>query len=127
MGGQAKRERLWPLRLTGERCSDVLVLVAAGRLSHASADALRAALDEAMSREKGGLVIDLGQLDYVSSAGLMVIEAAAARLGQGRRLLVLCEVPEPVRISLDLAGLLSRLVIEPSRAEAASRIAANFT
>lgn len=126
MGGPANREHLqWPLRLAQERCAGVFVLVAAGRLSHASAGAFRSALDEAVSRERGGLVVDLGRVDYVSSAGLVAIEGAAARLAEARGVLALCDLSEPVRIALDLAGLLSRLVVEPTREDAARRIASH--
>ena len=123
MSGQAGQYRLlWSLRITEERCDGVLVLSPAGRLSHSSAGALDAALTAAIEREKGGLVIDLGKVDYASSAGLLMI-AAAARLAHARGVLVLCALTEPVRIALDLAGLLPHVAIEPSRERAIARIA----
>ena len=100
----------------------MLVLAAAGRLGHASADALKAALELAIGRDDRGMVLDFAQVDYVSSAGLTAIDAAAARLAEVRGILVLCAVTEPVRIALDLAGLLPRLVIEPSLDRAVARI-----
>jgi len=121
--GRANREKLrWPLRLTSERCGGVLVLVAAGRLSHASADHLKTALDEAIRTETGGLVLDLGGVDYVSSGGLVAIEDAAERLSQAGGRLALCNVAGPIRVAFDLGGLLSKLVIEPGREGAAGRV-----
>ena len=112
MGGPGNQRHLrWPLRLTPERNAGVLVLVAAGRVSHASADHLRAALDEAIAQEPAGLVLDLSGVDYLSSAGLLAIESASARLARTGGSLVLCDASEPVRVTLDLAGLdLGRLV-----------------
>ena len=115
----------WPLRVTTARCRGVLVVSAAGRLSHSTTGALSAALQLAVGHEQAGLVIDLGQVDYVSSAGLMALQAAAARLTQGHGLLVLCDVREPVRVALDLAGLTSGFAIESSRELAAARVARN--
>ncbi len=101
----------------------MLVLTAAGRLGHASAGALSAALDAAIALGNRGLVIDLAQVDYLSSAGLTAIDKAAARLAGVSEILVLCAVPEPVRIALDLAGLLSHFPIESSRERAVARVA----
>jgi anti-anti-sigma factor len=61
-------------------------------------------------------------VDYVSSSGLQVLGAAANSLTAGRGSLVLCCLSEPVRIAIELAGMVDALAIEPSREEAASRI-----
>jgi anti-anti-sigma factor len=113
----------WPLRITSERSGGVLVLAAAGRLGYASADRLKAALDLAIAQERGGVVLDFSQVDYLSSAGLQAIDAAAVRLAALRGTLVLCAVPEPVRIALELAGCIPRIALEPSRDRAVARIA----
>jgi anti-anti-sigma factor len=115
----------WPLRVTTERCNGVLVVAAAGRISHATAGTLTAVVEMAIGREQHGLVIDLGGVDYLSSAGLMALDRAATLLAEGHSLLVLCVVREPVRIALDLAGLTPRFAIEPSRVLAASRVIRN--
>jgi anti-anti-sigma factor len=61
-------------------------------------------------------------VDYVSSSGLQVLGAAASSLSPGQNALVLCCLSEPVRVALELAGMLDALAIEPTREEAASRI-----
>ena len=123
MSGQTGGARLrWPLRIATERRGGVLVLVASGRLSHTSAGSLTSALDAAIGRESGGLVLDVGQVDYISSAGIVALDDAAGRLAQNGCALVLCGVGEPVRIALDLAGMLPRLVIELSRDDAVARV-----
>ena len=123
MSDQTGRGRLrWPLRLTTERQDDVLVLVASGRLSHRSAGALKAALGTAIDRDQGGLVLDCGLVDYLSSASLTVIEEASARLAEQRAVLVLCAISSPVRIVVELSGLLPGLPIEPTRHAAVERV-----
>jgi anti-anti-sigma factor len=98
------------------------VLAVAGRVSHASADHLRAALEVAIAREPGGLVLDLSGMDYLSSAGLLAIESASAQLARTGATLVLCDVSEAVRVTLDLAGLDLGRLIAPSREDATRRI-----
>ena len=113
----------WSLRVVEHWYGDVLVLEVIGRVGAASA----ATFSEAVARGFGRgerLVVDLAGVDYVSSAGLRALEVAArpgGRNGGSPRILVVCAVPEPVRIALDLAGLLSRLHIEGSREMAVAR------
>ena len=123
MSDQIGASRLrWPLRIAAERRAGVLVLVASGRLSHTSVGSLTSALDAAIGRESGGLVLDIAQVDYISSAGIVALYDASGRFAQNGCVLVLCAVGAPVRIALDLAGLLPRLVIELSRDDAVARV-----
>lgn len=114
MSGEAGQRLKWPLRITAERRGGALVLRAAGRLGHASAGILGAAIDDAIGRGNHRIVVDLAQVDYVSSAGLLEIQSAAAKLETAQGALVLCAVSETVRIALDLAGLHPHCPIEPS-------------
>jgi anti-anti-sigma factor len=117
-GQSAQRHLKWPLRITEELKDDVLILVVAGRLGHASAPTLNAAVEQAIERGNRRLVIDFAGVDYFSSAGVTMIAAAASRLERARGVLVLCGVSEPIRLALDLAGLLPRFAIDPSRERA---------
>lgn len=65
--------------LAPRRLANVVVLSLAGRIDHSRSDALRAALEPhlaACSAEQDRLVLDLSQLEYVSSAGLRVLMLA---------------------------------------------------
>jgi len=97
------------------------VVILAGRLGAASSGGLSRALGEAISRGERRLVVDLGLVDYVSSAGLDALETAAGQCAGNRGALVLCNVSEPVRIVFDLAGLLPAFPIEPSREQGVAR------
>jgi anti-anti-sigma factor len=112
----------WPLRIVEERLDGVLVLALAGRLGAASAVSLGAAVAEAVGRGDARLVIDLAGVDYVSSAGLNALAAATGLCARARGALVLCGLVDPVRIALDLGGLIPELPIEPSRDQAVIRV-----
>jgi len=120
---RAGPERLrWPLRITTERHEGVLILVAVGRLSHTSAGVLKAALDVAVDHETGGLVLDFGLVDYLSSAALTVLDTVALQLTRNGGVFVLCALTEPVRIALELSGLLHHFAIESSRDDAVALV-----
>ena len=114
----------WPLRIDEERHDGALVLVLAGRMGTASAAQFDRVVAEAVLRGDRRLVIDLKGVDYVSSAGLKALATAAAACAEGRGILALCGLAEPVRIALDLGGLLADLPVEPSRDDAVARVAA---
>jgi len=111
----------WPLRITEERPEGVLVLALAGRVGFASAGTLAAAVANAVAQGIHRLVIDLALVDYMSSAGLTALDMGAGRCSEMGGTLVLCAVSEPVRIALDLAGLLPRFPIETSRDRAVAQ------
>jgi len=113
----------WPLRIDEERHDGALVLILAGRLGTASAPQFDAKVAEAVLRGDRRLVIDLKGVDYVSSAGLKALATAAGACAEARGSLALCGLAEPVRIALDLGGLLADLPVEPSRNDAIARVA----
>lgn len=113
----------WPLRIVEERRDGVVVLALAGRLGAASAVRFDAAVAEAVGRGDARLVIDLAGVDYISSAGLHAVTAAAGLCVQARGALAVCGMADPVRIAWDLGGLLPDLPIEPSRDQAIARVA----
>jgi len=102
----------------------VPVIVASGRVSYRTATTFAAVLSQAMgdAQVPPGLVLDLQQVDYLSSAGVRAIEAVLVRLASANAPLVLVAPPEPVRIVLDLAGLSKRVAIEPSLDQALARL-----
>ena len=114
----------WPLRIEEERCDGVIVVTLTGRLGAASAVPFGARLAEAISRGNARMVIDLQGVDYISSAGLAALAAAASLCARSQGMLVLCGLTDPVRIALDLGGLLSEFPVEPSREQAVARVAA---
>ena len=114
----------WPLRINEERRGGALVLALTGRLGASSAVFLDVAVSEAVGRGDSRLVIDLEGVDYVSSAGLKALAEAASLCARAHGGLALCGLGDPVRIALELGGMLGDFPLEPSRDRAVARVSA---
>ena len=110
----------WQFEIEQEQTGDALVVRLSGRLGGRSAHRLR----EALAAPAGiGVVVDLSALDYISGAGLDVLDQAAHLASNAGRAFVLCGLEGSVRIAFDLAGLLVRLNVEPNRERALITVA----
>jgi anti-sigma B factor antagonist len=67
------------MELSSARHGDILVLSPSGRIDHARAEAFKTALGPHLARSgpRRPLVLDLGAVDYISSAGLRVLMLAS--------------------------------------------------
>jgi|SRR5215475_6334675 len=90
-----------------EKKGDVRLLGLSGKLDATSSKAFEERILAVIDAGERQLVVDLSQLDYVSSAGLRVFLLAAKRLQSTHGKLVLCGLQEPVREVFDIAGFLS--------------------
>ncbi len=104
--------------ISEDRRTDAVVLALSGKLDATTAktfeDKILAEIDSGDRR----FVIDLSQLEYVSSSGLRVLLLAAKRLHSTDGKIVLCSLKEHVRQVFDLAGFSSILSLYGSRDEA---------
>jgi anti-sigma B factor antagonist len=114
--------RLWTLHIDRETRDGVRILGVRGRIGAAASPRLAAALTEELSAGHPRIVLDLDGVDYMSSAGLRVVQAAAARAAECGARLALCRLPEPVRVAFDLAGVMAEFTIEASCDAAAARL-----
>jgi anti-anti-sigma factor len=94
----------WELRVTSAETQDGVRIAAAGRLSAATAPRLVEALVAAIEVGKRRIVLDLSGLDYISSAGILAIQAAGARVEAEGGALTVENAQPPVRVALDLAA-----------------------
>ena len=96
----------------------VLVVSPIGRLDSLTSPVLGARLDRLVENGTSRMVLDLGRVDFVSSAGLRVILAALkkARAAKGR--FALCSVQPSVQEVLEISGFTVLLSIHPGRAAA---------
>src|SRR5688572_29372840 len=120
---QSRSARLWTLEIARDSRDGVRILVVSGRLGVAGASDLAGALKEELVGQ-ARVLIDLSGVDYMSSAGLLTLQQAAASAREREVRLALCSLPEPVRLALDLAGLAGEFTIEASRDAAVSALAA---
>ena len=102
------------MKLTSERREGSVIVTPIGRIDGASAPALEDALavdaDPAVTR----LVLDLGGVNYMSSAGLRIVVIVSRRMKQRGGLLVLCELQPLVLEVFDISGLLTLVCVKPT-------------
>jgi anti-sigma B factor antagonist len=85
-----------------KRCDLIKV---SGRLDNALATRLGDALNAIIEAGRFNIVVDMGEVEYISSAGLHVLldaQKTCKRWNRGE--VVLADVPQPVREVLDMVG-----------------------
>jgi anti-anti-sigma factor len=98
---------------------NVAIIEVAGRIDSNNANQFGDALSTVIAQGHNQLVLDLAGVDYMSSAGLREIVAAAKKL-QGKGEMRLAQPSERVREVLEMTGLDSVFQVFPSQAEAVS-------
>lgn len=118
MADTDRRRRTWSLDTAIERVSGGIVVTPRGRIGSVTARAFAEAVAAARA-EATRVVIDLEKVDYISGPGVTVLREAASTDGGTA---ILCGLREPVRITLELAGLLEVVLTEDTRAAAIDRL-----
>jgi anti-sigma B factor antagonist len=94
------------------------VLALRGELDVATVPRLADPLREAIAAGKTALVVDLGELTFLDSTGLMVLLNGLRRVGrQGGNLVIVCTNPTVLRL-FDITGTASTFTVVESRPEA---------
>ena len=96
----------WTLTVTPQLVDGKAELLVAGRLGQTGAAQLEAACRTAMEQGCQAIVIDLAGVDYLSSPGLRLCERLKADLTAQGGSLGVRNPTDPVRLALDLAGML---------------------
>jgi anti-sigma B factor antagonist len=104
--------------ISEERKADAVVLALSERLDATSAKTFEDRILGVINSGTQRLVVDLSQLEYVSSSGLRVFLLAAKRLQTTNGKITLCGLQDQIRQVFDLAGFSSILSIYGSREEA---------
>ncbi len=104
--------------LREDRVGGVTVVEVRGRVDSTTAPALGERLTATLDAPERRVVLDLTQLEYISSAGFRVLLLAARRAEEARSRFVLCGVSGKVRQLFDLGGFLDLFPISASRDDA---------
>jgi anti-anti-sigma factor len=96
----------------------VRVLDVRGRIDSTNAFALGERLTQALGPRESRLVLDLAQLEYMSSAGFRVLLLAAKRAEETGSRFVLCGISGKLRQLFDLGGFLDLFPTCASREDA---------
>jgi len=114
-----RRDRTWGLEVSSKKVAGGILLVPRGRIGSVTAAEFGQALQAALSAAPG-VAIDLGEVDYLSGAGLQVLEQAD-RTGTGRT--ILFGAHDSVQVTLELSGLAGRFRVAQSEEEALEALA----
>jgi anti-anti-sigma factor len=108
-GGGRKGGKTWRFVVTAIVEGGEAVLRLEGRLGYRGAAILKASGDRLLAQGINRLALDLGAVDYMSSAGVRTIDELAAALEARSGRLRLLNPTDPVKLVLDLSGLSERL------------------
>jgi anti-sigma B factor antagonist len=95
------------MQITEQKSAGVVTLRLSGKLDTTTAPAFEEKILGRIESGERHVVIDLAQLDYISSAGLRVMMLAGKRLSAANGKMVLCSLKDRVREVFDIAGLSS--------------------
>ncbi len=108
--------------LSTENLNGILIAVPKGRLDGISAlkfgESLNASIDDSVS----GVVIDMSELNYISSAGLRAVLLISKALQQKEAQLALCALQPPVREVFEVSGFDQIINIRDDRGQATSAV-----
>ena len=93
------------MEITTKEFQHIELITIKGRVDSVVASKLAEALEAAHQRGKYKIVIDMSQLEYMSSAGFRALgdaQRTGKRLNRGE--VVLAQVPENIREALELVG-----------------------
>jgi len=105
------------------RASDAVTLALKGRLDGASSPGFEQRVLALINAGDHRLVIDLAQLDYISSVGLRVFMLAAKRLKPVGGRVVLCGLQPGVTQVFEIAGFSTIFPMAATREEASALLA----
>lgn len=101
----------------------ISILHPQGRLDGATGPAFDNDVAQLIAGGADKVLLDLAELQYISSAGLRAVLLAAKRLKSVGGQLVLCSLNDQVREIFEVSGFTRFLDISPSQDEAMSRMA----
>ncbi len=112
------------MKLAIEDFNDVRQVFAAGKINSIMAPEFETALDEAISGEPKHLIVNLKDVDYLSSAGLRSILRIAKRLDKNNRKLAFVGAQELVAEVIRLTGVDSIFPLCDTTQEAREKLTA---
>ena len=95
----------------------VTIVDVAGRIDSAGAPALHERVGAIIAESGGPLLLDLGKVEYISSAGFRVLLLLARQAKNAGSRFALCALTPKVKQLFDLGGFLDLLPITATREE----------
>lgn len=104
------------------KSGQVSVVVIRGQIDATTSKAAEDRLVELINAGERRLVLDLGQLDYISSVGLRVLILVAKRLKQAEGAVAICALQPSVQELFEIAGFDAVFRIFDTQGEAVSHV-----
>ena len=101
-----------------QRRAEVLILQPTGRLDSLTSQDLQTELSQRISGGDTAILLDLKDLEYISSAGLRVLLLAGKELKAKNGQLSLCALKENVREVFEISGFITLFPVHGSVDEA---------
>ena len=106
------------MKITRNKKDGTMHLSIAGRLDAVTAVEADNDFNKIIAEGHNNLLIDLNELDYISSAGLRVLLVVAKRIQQNNGKVVLCSLTTNVKEVFEISGFSSIFNIFPTSDEA---------
>lgn len=106
------------MEIIEKKQDDVCIFMLNGRLDSNTSPALEERILEAISSGTNKMIIDFAALEYISSAGLRVLNKATKQLKHNDGMLILSSLQDYIREVFEIAGFDSFLPIVSTMDEA---------
>ena len=101
-----------------ERSDGILIAMAEGRVDGANAQEFQGALTDAIEPSDRAVILDLGEITYISSAGLRVILLTARALRRQNAELAVYSLSASIREVFEISGFDKIIPVRDSRPDA---------
>lgn len=92
------------MKVTASQSGDTVIAAVSGRVDSVNATSFEQELSKAMEGGSSRLVVDCGELSYISSAGLRILLLAVKKTRAQGGGVALCQVQDHVREVLEVSG-----------------------
>ena len=110
------------MEISTERDGGTVVAMPTGRMDGSNAREFQDALDAVIQDNDRALILDFGEVSYISSAGLRVLLVTAKTLQGNGAELSLCSLDDPIREVFSISGFDSIIPIHDSRGDALAAV-----
>lgn len=112
------------MAVTSERQNGTLIARVDGRVDGSNAREFQTELESTIDESARIVILDLGQLSYISSAGLRVILMIARTLQRREAKFGICSLSEPIREVFQISGFDKIISTHDSQEDALAALSA---
>ncbi len=110
------------MEIAHERSEKALVLKPEGRIDGQNAMDFQTGIDATIGDSDTAVILDLSQLDYISSAGLRVILLLAKTLRTRNIQFSMCSIADSVKEVFEISGFGKIIATHPTREDALANL-----